>query len=285
MKKTLCRYFICIFLMQLMFTAIFVSDIIIKSHFLNVISIYGSAILMLFISYFFFRIVKNICQRSQKIAQKKSLEIQKKIQLQKIKEIAEREQEIMSAQKQMQEKLKEVYIHLKEKDNLAAQKLFKELSIETRHIQYRTYCSDYMIDGILNSKYQLATESGIQTEYKIMLPDSYSFSSKELCCVLFNLLDNGIESCQKSDFPNRFLHLDISPKSDFLIIRMKNTKSSRETFNGQTSKDDNFTHGFGLSVIEEIAKNNDGFCQWTDTGDTFESSVMLRFRNFSLNKE
>ena len=88
MKNTLCRYFICIFLMQLMFTVIFISDIFIQNHFLHVISVYSAAILILFISYFFFRIIKNICQRSQKIAQKKSLEMQKKIQLQKIKEIA-----------------------------------------------------------------------------------------------------------------------------------------------------------------------------------------------------
>lgn len=285
MKKILYRYFICISLMQLMFTPVFMSDIFIKNHVLNVISIYCSAILMLFISYFFLRIIKNICQRSHKIAQKESLEIQKKVQLQKLKEIAKREQEIMSAQKQIQEKLRTTYAYLKEKDYASAQKAFRKLSVETQHIRYNTYCSDYMIDGVLNSKYQLATESGIRTEYKIVLPDSYSFSSKELCCVLFNLLDNGIESCQKSNFPNRFLQLDISFKSDFLIIRMKNTKPSNEVFNGHTSKDNNFVHGFGLSIIEEIAKNNDGFCLWTDTGDTFESSVMLRFRNFSSKKE
>lgn len=285
MKKLLARYFICIFLIQLMFTIIFVSAVFIQNRALNVISIYCSAILILFISYFFLSIIKNICQRSHKIAQKKSLEIQKKIQVQKLKEIAERKQEIVAAQSQMQEKLRTIYTLLQKKDCLSAQKAFSELSVETQHIRYHSYCSDYMIDSVLNSKYQLATESSIRTEYKIILPDSYSFSSKELCCVLFNLLDNGIEACQKSDFPNRFLQLDIFPKSDFLIIHMKNTKSTRETFNGQTSKDDSFSHGFGLSVIEEIVKNNDGFCQWTDMGDVFESSVMLRFRNFSSMKE
>ena len=45
----------------------------------------------------------------------------------------------------------------------------------------------------------------------------------------------------------------------------------------KTTKSDSLSHGFGLSIIEEIVKSYDGFCEWEDRGNIFESRIMLRY--------
>ena len=50
--------------------------------------------------------------------------------------------------------------------------------------------------------------------------------------------------------------------------------------NGPNTKIEVFkglSHGFGLSIIEEIVKSYDGFCEWEDRGNIFESRIMLRY--------
>ena len=53
-------------------------------------------------------------------------------------------------------------------------------------------------------------------------------------------------------------------------IQQNGTNTKIEVFKG-------LSHGFGLSIIEEIVKSYDGFCEWEDRGNIFESRIMLRY--------
>lgn len=268
--------------MQFLFTATFISKTWIRTDFISKFSLPFSAAILLVSGSFFFQIVQSIFERSQKIAETKRLEKQKCLQMQKEKELTQRGQKFAGIEHTIRQKLFVVYNNLRKKDYGSALRHFKKIYGETHAIPYYTFCSDYMINAILNSKYRLAEDLKIKIEYNIVLPEQHTFSSKELCCILFNLLDNGIESCKNTSSPHLFIQLTIHTKSDFLIIHMKNSKSSQKIFDRLTSKEDSVVHGFGLSIIEEISANNDGICKWTDYGDTFDSVVMIRFRNFSL---
>lgn len=106
------------------------------------------------------------------------------------------------------------------------------------------------------------------------------FSSSVLISLFSNLLDNAIESCQMASSLNPKIELSIDYKGDFLIIFMQNTKETALIFNSlarKTTKSDSLSHGFGLSIIEEIVKSYDGFCEWEDRGNIFESRIMLRY--------
>ena len=101
-----------------------------------------------------------------------------------------------------------------------------------------------------------------------------------LISLFSNLLDNAIESCQMASSLNPKIELSIDYKGDFLIIFMQNTKETALIFNSlarKTTKSDSLSHGFGLSIIEEIVKSYDGFCEWEDRGNIFESRIMLRY--------
>ena len=108
----------------------------------------------------------------------------------------------------------------------------------------------------------------------------------DLCCIFFNLLDNGINACKASENDAPFLNLNCRTKADFIIIDMENSKNPKNN-SGKVRKNAKHSdtshkgmpeHGFGLLIIKETAEKYDGSCQWQDLEGTFHSTVMLRYQ-------
>ena len=127
-------------------------------------------------------------------------------------------------------------------------------------------------------KVLLAMQKNIKVTYEVLLPERSNIPSSELSSIFFNLLDNGIESCNASGSEAPFISVTSKMSAGFLTVHMKNSKDPAQPFNHKTSKKDIPNHGFGLSIIEDICAKNDGSCQWIDNGDTFDSVVMLRYQ-------
>ena len=127
-------------------------------------------------------------------------------------------------------------------------------------------------------KVLLAMQKNIKVTYEVLLPEKSNIPSSELSSIFFNLLDNGIESCNASGSDAPFISVTSKMSAGFLTVHMKNSKDPAQPFNRKTSKKDILNHGFGLSIIEDICAKNDGSCQWIDNGDTFDSVVMLRYQ-------
>ena len=121
-------------------------------------------------------------------------------------------------------------------------------------------------------------QKNIKVTYEVLLPEKSNIPSSELSSIFFNLLDNGIESCNASGSEAPFISVTLKMSTGFLTVHMKNSKDPARPFNHKTSKKDILNHGFGLSIIEYICEKNDGSCQWIDNGDTFDSVVMLRYQ-------
>lgn len=176
------------------------------------------------------------------------------------------------------QKLKELYILLEQNDLATAQKILGEqIPLKDTDI---ICCTNSIVDGILQSKKSECIQHNISFEYTILFPEKNDFSFSVLISLFSNLLDNAIESCQMASSLNPKIELSIDYKGDFLIIFMQNTKETALIFNSlarKTTKSDSLSHGFGLSIIEEIVKSYDGFCEWEDRGNIFESRIMLRY--------
>lgn len=229
----------------------------------------------------FILLTRQLFSDARQSASVKNAEKQHKLELQQYQTIKKRTEETQKFQSTLKEKLASVQKNLRQNEYTLAQDNLQQLSDSFQEIRYHSCCSDRLIDAILNSKRAIASEYNIRTDYRIMLPEQYGISPTDICCVFFNLLDNAIEAGRNADVSNPFIALSVNTKADFITINMKNSKDCRRIFHGATTKPDNINHGFGLSIIEEIAEKNDGFCEWSDHGSIFESVVMLRFRNHS----
>lgn len=144
--------------------------------------------------------------------------------------------------------------------------------------QKKTYCSDFFINTILQIKMREAQQKKIRTQCRVALPplrQSSSLSCLELSSLFFNLLDNGIESCVQSGQEEPFLNIEIACREKMIRIHMENSKNDRIQFDGNTTKEQKESHGFGLKIIEEIVNAHEGFCQWTDKGKLFDSVLLI----------
>lgn len=123
----------------------------------------------------------------------------------------------------------------------------------------------------------LAEHSGINVNYQIFLPEKSLIQPTDLSSVLFNLLDNAIEACSSSGFDKPHLSLSLTTSKGFLSILVRNSKNPLEVFDHNTTKENTFYHGLGLSIIEDICRKYDGSWQWNDFENTFESIILLRY--------
>lgn len=147
--------------------------------------------------------------------------------------------------------------------------------------RFHPYCQDNLIQAILEGKKLRAEQYHIQVSYEIFLPDKLSIEITDLCSVFFNLMDNAIEACLQSGSQKPFIRLSTEFSGECLSIYLHNTKNPEQIFNHQTTKKESHTplpsHGFGLSIIEDICRKYDGAYQWIDRTDYFDSIVLLKF--------
>lgn len=224
----------------------------------------------------FFSLVKDIFRDAKQEAEIQVLERQKLLQQRQSLAMEKRKSDTQAFQQKIMADLSELNAHLEDGSFSKALSCYQKLAENFQQVRFRPCCSDSLIDAILDSKKVIAAEQGIQVDYQITLPAKIPNISA-LSCILFNLLDNGTEACLRQNASASFLWLTTRVKGDFIVIQMVNSKSPGEIFSKNTSKKNHLAHGFGLSIIEETVKAHDGFCEWNDHGETFESTVSLRY--------
>ena len=177
------------------------------------------------------------------------------------------------------QKLKNLYILLEQNDLATAQKILGEqIPLKDTDI---ICCTNSIVDGVLQSKKSECIQHNISFEYTILFPEKNDFSSSVLISLFSNLLDNALESCKqyREHHPQNdslFIHLSTDYKTKMFMIQMKNSKDPDIPFTRQSTKDDSTLHGHGLSIIESIAKDYGGTCQWSVEDDSFLSLIMLK---------
>lgn len=213
-------------------------------------------------------------------------QIQQQLETQQLHALQKRKAEAAACQTDFRQKISTLREMLQDKQFQEASDYLSQIDSNFQQIRYHSFCSDYLVDAILSNKYSLAAESGIQVHYQVILPEKHQILPNDLCCIFFNLLDNGINACKASGNDAPFLNLNCRTKADFIIIDMENSKNPKNNSgkvrknakHSDTSHKDMPEHGFGLLIIEETAEKYDGSCQWQDLEGTFRSTVMLRYQ-------
>ena len=127
---------------------------------------------------------------------------------------------------------------------------------------------NYLIDGILNVKFEEVKNQGIDFKYDVKIPEGIKLPEFEVITILGNLLDNAIEGV-KSIKDNRYIEVFISYKDSNLLIKIVNT------FDGLVIKDnkgfvsrkgEKAYHGIGLENVREQVEKSNGYMN-IDTGN------------------
>ena len=225
--------------------------------------------------YLLYSMIRSALKSAHQETELLALEQQQKLKEQQTKALADRRQQTLSLQEHMKEDLL-VYRNLMDHEQYTeAASYLENLTSRFQEERFHPICSDNLINAILDSKRQIASQYNIRTSFQLLLPEKSNIENSDLSSIFFNLMDNGIEARRASRTSDPFIQITTKQTANFLTIHMLNSKDPDQKFEHKTTKTDPWAHGFGLAIIEDIASKYDGSCQWIDNGDVFESVVMV----------
>lgn len=159
-----------------------------------------------------------------------------------------------------------------EKENLMA--YLDQVSAEIPEGFLGNLCENEAVNALVFYYQAMARKAGIPTVIQLNIPaDTGQVPASDLCVIIGNFLENGIEACKTADKP--FLTLRSRLFNGVLTITMDNSfRSVSKTAEGIfcSSKPGG---GTGLISVRSVAEKYGGNCSFEDKDGVFYSSVYL----------
>ena len=165
-------------------------------------------------------------------------------------------------------------------ENEDLKKYLKSLQLQEYLNDPQKLTGNKIIDVIIHQKSEICRNKGINFTFS---PNNMKFefaNETDICCILSNLLDNAIESAEKSS--EKLLNIEFFSHADrnMLFIEIENSCDNEPNMkNGHllTAKKDKSKHGIGLYSVEKTVKKYNGELYFNYSEDTkkFRISVML----------
>lgn len=149
------------------------------------------------------------------------------------------------------------------------------LGRELRQLDEDSYSVNPSVDTILRSKLGRAKSEGMKVDTQIHIPKRMQVEYGDIGVLYGNLLDNAIEACQKVPDTERFISVENKYVSGRLLLVITNSKENGTNKHLKTTKQDTYTHGYGIASVRRVVEKYNGVVQFKDNGTTFEVSVMM----------
>lgn len=162
-------------------------------------------------------------------------------------------------------------------DDAAAQRFLGDVTDAVKP-RSRRWCQNQALDALLSFKVAQLEEAGIAISCQVDAPAEMPLSSTELCAVFSNLLDNAKRACEALPAGERTAELKAGMQGNMFVVRMENVKATEAAFSSRrktASGDALPEHGWGLSILEIIARRHDGVFEARDEGGRFCTMVAL----------
>lgn len=156
-------------------------------------------------------------------------------------------------------------------------------------LDYQFYTGNVVTDVIINDKYQKAVKAGIEFQVKFVYEETNTIPVFDIGIILNNLLDNAIEACEKQKQEQRYIHLILKKKNQFLLIEVENSfdgelrwedgDSIPMTMKQSDLPDILMEHGIGLKNVKDVAERYLGDMSIKIKDKVFKVTVMLQQKN------
>lgn len=159
--------------------------------------------------------------------------------------------------------------------------LLTKLTGQNRQAAQVRFTEHFAVNAILQNAAERAENAGIRFEASAMLPRVLPIPDEDLCTLFMNLLDNALEGAEQVESEKRFIRLRSSIRNGFLAVFCENTYNGRLSTDQhgrlRTAKTEPEAHGFGLILMENIAKKYKSLLDvsYTDTVFTVQTALKL----------
>lgn len=133
---------------------------------------------------------------------------------------------------------------------------------------------DYHLN-ILNKNIQ--KDITLKCNYNIV--NKRKIKDKDFSVLIGNLFENAIEHCSGN---NKRINISIHNINEYYKIEIENTINNDVDLDYMQSSKKSNNHGYGISTIKEIVKNNDGFIYFKLYENMFKVSILLPTCQFYL---
>lgn len=133
-----------------------------------------------------------------------------------------------------------------------------------------------LMDYILNEKIREAQKKKIKLCTEILIPANLRLSEDSLCTILLNLLDNAIEA--SLDEANPDIRVMIRCNQGYLTVQIKNKISFDVLAKNPkliSTKENKTQHGFGIQIIQNTVREQNGILNLASDDGYFSATVML----------
>lgn len=194
-----------------------------------------------------------------------------------------RNKEIMKQEMELKQIRKQIYLDIEKTQALLrrhldneAQDYIKNKCSQLKNMSIGRYSENKMIDIILYNKVKLMKDKHIQETVDISIQENINIDDIDLVTLLFNVLDNAIEACEKLD-KKRFIHIKIFEKYNCIYVEVINSKNKYiNSIHLKTTKEDTLNHGIGITIIKNIVNKYKGDVLFEDNGSTFRVKMFLK---------
>lgn len=144
------------------------------------------------------------------------------------------------------------------------------------------YSNHIMIDYIVMTFSKKAEEKQIRLQTDIAVLPELSISDSDLCSLLNNIMQNAMDACMRlHDAEKRWIRLEIHADENKVFFTCENSCDGYFLQDGGrylTTKQDGTSHGYGLSIIRGLCRNNGGAMASEINGNRFIIKVALPYR-------
>lgn len=162
--------------------------------------------------------------------------------------------------------------------NEISSELKDEIETAIRQSSTATFCQNDIVNLIIVNKNKICLENNIRLDADLDIPEEIIVSKLDLLRVFSNILDNAIEANLKSN-ENRFIKLNAKIRDNYLFISAKNPLNSEIIKNNkryETTKKQKNQHGFGMIILDDIAKKYDGELIAENNENSFTILISLK---------
>ena len=142
----------------------------------------------------------------------------------------------------------------------------------------------HSVDAIINFKYALAKEYGIQFHLNIFIPEDLPIKECDLGVVVGNAIDNAIDATKACTGKEKIIEISMGVKKGSWVMRIRNpfehALSQDRKGNFISTKEEGHLHGFGLSSIEKIADQYEGESIAKVEDGYFVLTILMNLREF-----
>ena len=136
-----------------------------------------------------------------------------------------------------------------------------------------------VLDTILTQKKIYCTNHGIELTCMADGKLLSQLRTQDICTIFGNLLDNSVEAVSRlEDSGERLVHLEVSRKLDFLVIRVENRYDGTPVDVRdipQTTKADREKHGYGMKSVRYVVEQYGGELSMEAEDGWFTVNIMI----------